>query len=83
LATRYGAYDLTETIGAGYGLMQYAGDWGLLSAGVRYEGTEFRSNGFQQVAGVYQPAQVNQNYRNLLPSANLIVNAPWGMRVRA
>ena len=73
--SRYGGtYSIAEDIYAGFGMLQYAADWGRIVGGLRYESTRFASDGYQQAAGVWQAARLKTDYGDLLPSLTVNVN---------
>ena len=81
-----GAYSLRENQYEGYGLAQWRTDKWQILGGLRYEKTDFTSNGYQAdyngPSAVFSPTSNANRYGNLLPSFALAYNETPDLRTR-
>lgn len=77
-----GTYSLQEGVITGYGLVQFAADRWRAQAGLRYEATNFSSQGTKAVDTVYVPTSNTNNYANLLPSASVSYDLTPDLKTR-
>ncbi|KQW30007.1 hypothetical protein ASC83_22570 [Acidovorax sp. Root402] len=82
-AAQYGAtYGYRENITSAYAQARYRTDKVLIAGGLRFEHTDFSTNGFLATNGTYNGVEASKNYSNLLPSLLAVYDTSDSSKLR-